>query len=197
MRGEARTDGELVARARREPAEFVALYRKYVDAVYGLAMRRARSREVAEDVTSTTFEHALRHLDRVAPGDDTFRPWLFRIAANTLVDHHRREQRPFTTRGRRAFLLHALPPADDCFDVFEREEDVERVVRSLDQLTPRHQQVITLRYLADLDPDEAASAMGCSKGTLAVTLHRALTALRRAVLNSAAQPDGATEEVAG
>ena len=197
MQHDARTDGELVAHARREPAEFVVLYRKYVDAIYGFAMRRARSREVAEDVTATTFERALRHLDRVAPGDDTFRPWLFRIAANTLVDHHRREQRPFTARGRRAVLLHSLPPTLDSFDAFEREEDVARAVRALDMLTPRHQEVITLRYLAGLDPDEAALAMGCSKATLAVTLHRALTALRRVMVDSPARPDPTTEEVAG
>ena len=46
--------------------------------------------EAAEDVTSAAFERALRHLGafRWRPGG--FGPWLFRIAANELVDHYRR-----------------------------------------------------------------------------------------------------------
>ena len=66
----------------------------------------------------------------------------------------------------------------------KRKEDVERVIRSLGcTLAPHHQQVITLRYLAGLDPDEAALAMGCSKATLAVTLHKRST-LRRTMVDS-------------
>jgi len=40
---------------------------------------------------------------------------------------------------------------------------------------------ISLRYLAGLTHDEAAQAMGCSKAVMAVTLHRATAALRRAM----------------
>ena len=48
-------------------------------------------------------------------------------------------------------------------------------------LSDRHRDVIGLRYLAGLSADEAAAALGCSKATLAVALHRALAALRRAL----------------
>ena len=45
----------------------------------------------------------------------------------------------------------------------------------------RYQEAISLRHLAGLEADEAAAAMGCTKAVLAVTLHRATKALRRAV----------------
>jgi RNA polymerase sigma-70 factor (ECF subfamily) len=48
-------------------------------------------------------------------------------------------------------------------------------------LPERYQEVISLRHLAGLDPEEAAAAMGCTKAVLAVTLHRATKALRRAI----------------
>ncbi len=38
---------------------------------------------------------------------------------------------------------------------------------------------MALRYLSDLPAADAAAAMGCSRAVLAVTLHRALLALRR------------------
>ena len=51
----------------------------------------------------------------------------------------------------------------------------------MDRLTPRYQQALSLRYLAGLTPDEAAAAMGTSKATMAVVVHRATRALRRAL----------------
>ena len=49
------------------------------------------------------------------------------------------------------------------------------------QIRPRYQEAIALRYLGELSADEAALALGCSTSVLAVTLHRALGALRRAM----------------
>ena len=51
---------------------------------------------------------------------------------------------------------------------------------AMSTLRPRYQEALSLRYLAELDADDAAKAMGCTKPVLAVTLHRALGALRRA-----------------
>jgi RNA polymerase sigma-70 factor (ECF subfamily) len=46
------------------------------------------------------------------------------------------------------------------------------------RLAPGHQQVILLRYFDGLEPVELATALGCSRQTLAVKVHRALRALR-------------------
>ena len=50
----------LVERARHDSRAFAELYRKYVNRVYAFAYKRSGSTQVAEDVTSTTFERALR-----------------------------------------------------------------------------------------------------------------------------------------
>jgi RNA polymerase sigma factor (sigma-70 family) len=69
----------------------------------------------------------------------------------------------------------------DDLDAIEREDDVRRMLAALATLRPRYQEALSLRYLMGLSADDAAEAMGCSKPVLAVTLHRALGALRRAV----------------
>ena len=58
-------------------------------------------------------------------------------------------------------------------------EDTGRLREAFDQLPDRYQRVLSLRYLAGLDPAEAAQAMGLAKPALAVVLSRALKALRR------------------
>ena len=62
----------------------------------------------------------------------------------------------------------------------EREADVRRMLDAMSTLRPRYQEALSLRYLSELGADDAADVMGCSKPVLAVTLHRALGALRKA-----------------
>ena len=174
-------EAALVARARTDPAAFGSLYRCYVERIYAFAYRRTWSREAAEDVTAATFERALRHIERFDASGAGFGPWLFRIAANELVDHYRREGRTRSDRGQRGLHVLAGHPVEDDLDGIEREHEVREMIEALGTLRPRYQQALTLRYLAGVSADEAAEAMGCSKAVLAVTLHRALGALRRAV----------------
>jgi RNA polymerase sigma factor (sigma-70 family) len=72
------------------------------------------------------------------------------------------------------------PPVDQD-GVVPIDGRVDEVVAAMSRLRPRYHEVITLRYLSGLGPEEAAEVMGCSKATLAVTLHRAMNALRHAV----------------
>jgi RNA polymerase sigma-70 factor, ECF subfamily len=178
----------LVARARSDPAAFGALYRAYVDRIYAFAYRRTWTREAAEDVTAATFERALRHLERFDVDGAGFGPWLFRIAANELVDHYRREGRTRSDRGQRGLHVLAGHAVEDDVDTIEREDEVRDMIEALGTLRPRYQRALTLRYLSGLSADEAATAMGCSKPVLAVTLHRALGALRRAVEPDSPEP---------
>jgi RNA polymerase sigma-70 factor (ECF subfamily) len=157
------------------------LYRRYVNQIYAFAHRRTWTREAAEDVTATTFERAYRNLARFDVGGSGFAPWLFRIAANELVDHYRREGRSRSPRGQRALRALADDHTHDDLEGVERDEEIDNMLVALDRLRPRYQQALTLRYLSGFSADEAAEAMGCSKSVLAVTLHRALGALRREV----------------
>ncbi|MCP5027248.1 MAG: sigma-70 family RNA polymerase sigma factor [Actinomycetia bacterium] len=177
----------LVERARVDPDAFAELYRLYLDRVHAFAWRRTGSREAAEDVTSATFESAYRSLDSFEWRKGGFAPWLFRIAANQTVGHHRREGRQQSDRGQVALArLHTPVASHDPQDLLGG--DHRQLRAALDQLNPRYQRAIALRHLAGLEPDEAARAMGLSRPALAVVLSRALKALRREL-------DRLTEEV--
>jgi RNA polymerase sigma-70 factor (ECF subfamily) len=176
----------LVEQARRDPEAFTLLYRAYVGRVHGFAFRRTGSYEEAEEVTAAVFERAWRALPAFAWRGGGFEPWLFRIAANELISHHRRKARTQTERVARVLREMAEDLKEDpelaaLLEVDERERRIVDLRRAMSTLPPRYQEVITLRYLSGLGPKEAAAAMGCSKATLAVVLHRAITALRKAI----------------
>ncbi len=161
---------------------FEALYRLYVVRIHAFAFRRSGSSTVADDITSSTFERALRSIASFRWRGRGFGPWLFSIASNELAEHYRAARR--TTAPRSLGVGRALlsEPAthgieDEVLDAAEAH-----VVREcLGRLRPRYQQVITLRYLAGLSAAESAEAMGVPKTVLAVTLHRALAAMRREI----------------
>ena len=177
----------LVEQARRDPNAFTLLYRAYVGRIHAFAYRRTGSYEEAEEITAAVFERAWRALPNFAWKGGGFEPWLFRIAANELISHHRRRARVQNERVARVLREMAEELRDDpelaaLLEVDERDQRISELRRAMTTLPPRYQEVITLRYLAGLSPKEAAAAMGCTKATLAVVLHRALGALKKALV---------------
>jgi RNA polymerase sigma-70 factor (ECF subfamily) len=182
-RADADEDDEraLVERARADPSAFAELYRRYLPRVHAFAFRRTGVVEVAEDITSAAFERALRNLDAFQWRPGGFGPWLFRIVANELADHYRRQGRAASDRtAAAAARVHGEAPRDPADEVGDRD-DVAGLLDAMSRLSPRYQQALSLRYLAGLTPGEAAAAMGTSRATMAVVVHRATRALRKAM----------------
>lgn len=142
----------------------------------------------AEDVVQDAFMKAYSALDRFRPGSP-FRPWLLRIVANEARNAHRATGRR-AAREQRAWeqsepLLLARP--DDPADALLSGERQAELVRGLAQLTPPLRQVVTCRYLLDLDEVETAAVLGLPRGTVKSRLHRALAKLRE-VLDADPEP---------
>ena len=135
---------------------------------------------MAEEVTSATFERAWKAMPSFEWRGGGFQAWLFAIAARELAGWYRKDARAGSVRAQRALrLLHPDDAVDD--DPAGDECDLGLLRDALSTLPERYQEAISLRHLAGLDADEAAAAMGCTKAVLAVTLHRATKALRRAI----------------
>lgn len=178
---EAIDDRTLVELARTQPEAFAELYRRYVPRVFAFAYRRTSTPDVAEDITSATFERALRSLGGFTWRRGGFGAWIFRIAANELVDHYRRVGRATGDRARGALdSLHGEHAGDPADEVVGRDA-VDRMLDAMNDLSPRYQQALSLRYLSGLTAEEAAAAMGTSRATMAVIVFRATRALRRAM----------------
>lgn len=166
----------LTERAVVDANAFAELYRAYLPRVHSYAHRRTGSTEAAEDICAATFESALRSIGSFRWGSGGFAPWLFRIASNQVIAHYRREGRPRASRGQLALGRLHEPIHLDRDPIPDDHVDLRH---ALDRLRPRYQRAVSLRYLADLDHDQAARAMGMTKPSFAVVLSRAMKALRR------------------
>ena len=136
----------------------------------------------AEDVVQEAFAKAYGALATFRPGAP-FRPWLLRIVANEARNLHRGAGRR-TARERRSWaqaepLLLARP--DDPAEAALSQERQQALVHALAALSPAHRQVVTCRYLLDLDEAETAAVLGWPRGTVKSRLSRALARLREEV----------------
>ncbi|MEM7286012.1 MAG: sigma-70 family RNA polymerase sigma factor [Actinomycetota bacterium] len=185
---------ELAERARVDIEAFAELYRHYLPRIHSFAYRRTGNRQAAEDICAATFEAALNGIGSFTWRRGGFGAWLYRIAANQVIDHHRREARPGTDRGQQAMAAMHTPVEPDvpeaALDALGGDRDELR--QALHQLNPRYQRALSLRYLADLDHGEAADAMGLTRPAFAVVLSRAVRALRRS-LDALAQGGDSTD----
>jgi RNA polymerase sigma-70 factor (ECF subfamily) len=183
----------LVVRARADSAAFGELYDWYLPRIHGFIARRVEDRAVSEDLTATTFERALGAVRRSDFRNESFGGFLYRVAANAIVDHARRSRRtvPLGARasdyddgdddtGRDASL------GDEAATrAFAAALDRDVLRRALLCLPEAQRRVIVLKYFDGLELDELCAALGCSRATFAVKLHRALRALRAAMTSEA------------
>jgi RNA polymerase sigma-70 factor (ECF subfamily) len=165
----------LVDRARSDAAAFGELYDFYLPRIYGFVFRRVQERSVAEDLTAATFQRALETLRHREFRNDAFGGWLYKVAANAVIDHVRRGSR----------LTHLDGTDGSSGDAFAAALDRDELRSALERLAPGHRQVLALRFYDDLDAGEASAILGCSRATFAVRLHRAIAALRGAMAQEA------------
>jgi len=164
---------ELVRAAGRDAPAFAELYDFYLPRIFGFVQRRLRDRSVSEDITAMTFERALAALRGGRFRNDAFGGWLYRVAANAVIDHVRAARRLTV-----AVDTDALDPAPDALAAALDHDDLQRAMAGLPDT---HRRVLALRFFDDLDPAEAGAVLGCSRRTFAVKLHRAVSALRAAL----------------
>lgn len=75
-------------------------------------------------------------------------------------------------------LLHLPGESEDVLDQMVRQETSTEIRAALAMLSIEHQQVLELRYFAELELSEIALITSLPLGTIKSRLHRALHALR-------------------
>ncbi|MGW8885111.1 RNA polymerase sigma factor [Streptomyces sp. NPDC055749] len=179
--GRADSEAEVIARVRAGEAE---AYAQLVHAHTGTALRVAVAFGAgadAEDVVQSAFFKAYQALGRFRDGA-AFRPWLLRIVVNETRNTVRSAGRARAVAGREAMFRGAdplIPESADPAVAALAEERRSLLTAALDGLSEEQRQVVTYRYLLEMDEAETAQALGWPRGTVKSRLNRALKKLEK------------------
>jgi RNA polymerase sigma-70 factor (ECF subfamily) len=164
-----------------EADAFGELYLLHLDAIYRYVYFRVGDARDAEDLTEQVFLKAWEALPGYRPCGHPFKSWLYRIAHNVIVDHHRRQS------------TGAIPIPDGLDYESKQPTTLEQVIeaeeasalaKAIAQLPEEQQQVIILRFIEGLSHDEVACIIHKSAEACRVMQHRTLVALNRLLTNT-------------
>jgi RNA polymerase sigma-70 factor (ECF subfamily) len=170
---------DLVGRAQsRDPVAVSELYDRYARLILRYIYLRVDEHELAQDLTQEVFIKVIHGIARFEYRDEkSFLGWLYTIAANVLHSHQRRRRLSSTPLELQEHL------------VDQRSQDNARTItdrvalqQAIGQLTKDQQQVLTLRFFADMSNSEIAEILRRTEGAIKALQHRAIQSLQR-ILN--------------
>jgi RNA polymerase sigma-70 factor, ECF subfamily len=150
------------------------VYANLLPRIYNFFLYRLGDGPQAEDLTADTFEKAWRYRKRYRTELASFETWIFSIARNLAVSHYRK-MRPQVS-------LSDVEDATDGLNVeahVHDQQDIARLRRLLMDLPERDQELIALKYGADLNNREIAGMTGLSESNVGTILHRMVLRLRK------------------
>jgi RNA polymerase sigma-70 factor (ECF subfamily) len=164
----------FLSRASATEANFEELYRAELPRIYNYFRYRVGDGQIAEDLTSETFEKAWRNRERYRHDLAAFSTWLFTIARRVAQDYFRKHH------------PHEIPlegvantsTSDFVEDIFQKSADFAHLSVLLARLADRERELVALKYGAGLTNRAIAHLSGLTESNIGVILHRALQGLR-------------------
>jgi RNA polymerase sigma-70 factor (ECF subfamily) len=168
--------------------DFTVLYGEYYPKIVGYLRRLVGDAE-AEDVAQEAFVKISRSLDGFR-GESQLSTWIYRIATNTAMDHHRKPSPRQDVRNEdiheeddlsyndRVLLQDSAPLHDTALI----RKDMNECIRGLvNDLPDNYRVVLMLGDLEEFTNAEIADILGLSLETVKIRMHRARRHLKKAM----------------
>jgi RNA polymerase sigma-70 factor (ECF subfamily) len=180
--GSRPSDHELLRRIRQQDETALsALYDRYADLVYSLALRTLQNSAMAEEVTQDTFVKIWYHAEDWNPAHGKFSSWLLTVTRYTAIDRWRMEQRQPASS--------SVPPETlpDGHHESSTQADGEEIRRLISQLPAEQAQLIECAFFHGMTHSEIAHGFQLPLGTVKTRLRLGLAKLRELCLKESDQ----------
>ena len=101
--------------------------------------------------------------------------WLFRIAHNLVVDHLRKAAKRKTVSIDTVEIVSDIDPVTEV----EKNMELERLTKAMEQLTREQREVLRLRFFGELTSKETGSILKKSDGAVREMQRTAIEKLRK------------------
>lgn len=162
----------MIAAAQKDLQAFGALYDQYAPVIYRYLLSRLGNIDEARDVTSQTFLKAIEAFPQYTHRG-YFSAWLFSIARSKVIDlirHNKHRVESFQEKW--------VDPLSDPLAHALANERKEALLRCLRALKPEDQELLRLRYVADLSYAEIAELAKKNEDAVKKSVYRLLVRLQ-------------------
>lgn len=163
---------QMIEAARHDPQKFGDLYLLYSQPIFRYLYSRIGNTPDAEDTMAQTFLAALEQIQRYKH-DGHFTSWLFSIARNKAMDYFRK-------RRKETLLNEEDPIYTDISQLSQviKNEKIFALSELINKLPEEEQELIRLRYVAELSFVEIGYLLGQKEDTVKKSLYRLLARLK-------------------
>ena len=144
-------------------------HRQYFPRLFAYIYGRVRDTRATEDLASQVFKSAFAEAHKYRD-EGAFAIQLFATAHELLLSHFRDQSRSG-----------ARQPRDNVEEALLERTDLAKILGHLRQFPQQQQDIIALKFDAELTNAQIAQVMGLSEGKVGVILYRTLRKLRTAL----------------
>ncbi|MCK4372971.1 MAG: RNA polymerase sigma factor, partial [candidate division Zixibacteria bacterium] len=165
-----------------DPIAFNRFVQMHSSRVYSIAYRIVGNADEAKDIAQEVFVRLYQSIHQY-DSRYSFNSWVYRIAVNLSIDHHRREARHRKISSTNS-QTESMPDNDSVRpDVdTERRELMGTIEQLTSDLSPSQRKVFVLRDLQGFGATEISSILKCSENTVRVHLSNARQKIKTALL---------------
>lgn len=161
---------------------FSVLYDEHIKSIYRFIYFKVSSKEEAEDLASETFLKAWNYLSKIDNSNKihNFKAFLYQIANNLVIDFYRKKSLLPISLNDGEWEDANIPDTQlSGVDKIKKEDDTAELKEAFKKIPENYSSVVIWYYLDELQIPEIAQILGKSEGTVRVTVHRALKALKK------------------
>jgi RNA polymerase sigma-70 factor, ECF subfamily len=161
----------------RDTAAFQELYDHYFPKLFAYVGYRIGRKQDIEDLVADTFLRTIEGIDHFNwRGKGSFAAWLFTIARNLISNYYKQRRSEDD-----ALPLEDIPQLEAStllpLDAVLQKQRLAQMRRLINSLSPRQQEIVTLKFFGELQNREIAVLLELDERTVASHLCRGLREL--------------------
>lgn len=171
-------EAKLIQLAKEDISQFELLYDKYYEDVVRFVYQRVDTKASAFDVAQQTFIKAMNNIHKYEHRGVPFSAWLFRIAINEVNQLYRKNKREQAINISSENIVDIMDEVDD---YQEKEDQLNRLGKALQQLKKEQVELINLRYFEQRSFKEIADILSITEGNAKMKVHRIIKKLKELI----------------
>lgn len=162
--------------------EYSKAYDDFADAIFRHCYFRVFNQDKARDLTQETFTKVWSYISK-GNDIDNLRAFLYKTATNLIIDDSRKKKESSLDQ----LQEDGMELQYDHQTNIESKIEATRVLKIIKQIDEKYRDVVIMRYIDDLKPEEIAEIIRETPNNVSVRLNRGIKKVREILLQDNVQ----------